>query len=119
MLSWISYRRGVFLAYLGTGAALALTRIALFAWVNHRYASHTVTETVARLTWGLYPEALLSIHTRLGLIYNTTLFFLLYGLLLVVGSFVLATPILLLTCLPRRGPIEKCSTSLTNTLAPH
>jgi len=95
--------RRVWAWYLTTGAALAISRVALLVWLNHRFASHTVTETVWYLSWGVYPEALLSSLIPPGVInVSPTKFFLVFGSLLTLGSFVLATPILLVGWLVRR-----------------
>ena len=51
--------RGVLVAYLSTGAALAILRMSLLAWVERRTVSHQMTETVLNLTWGMYPEGFL------------------------------------------------------------
>jgi hypothetical protein len=48
--------RGVWVAYLNRGAALAILRVSLLGWVERRSVSHEMTETVNNLTWGLYPE---------------------------------------------------------------
>ena len=95
--------RRVLAFYLSTGAALAVSRVALFAWLDHRQVSHTLTETVWYFSWGLYPEALVAAYSPLGVMnLNWTKFFLVFGSLLTVGSFVLATPILLVGWLVRR-----------------
>ena len=95
--------RGTIVCYLSIGTALAISRVALFAWLNHRNVSHTFTETDWYLMWGVYPEALLGIHTPLGLIrFSRTEHLLLWGSLLTLGSFIIATPILLVGWLIRR-----------------
>jgi len=58
--------RGVLAAYLITGTTLAISRVWLYVWMVHRYASHTVTETVVHLQRCFYPEALLADYTRLS-----------------------------------------------------
>src|SRR4051794_13152771 len=56
--------KGVWMWYLTAGALLAVTRVALFIWVNHRHASDIYTETdILMLRW-LYPEAAVSIVWR-------------------------------------------------------
>ena len=51
----------------------------------------------------MYPEALVSHYNPLGVMnLPRTEFFLIFGLLLVVGSFVMATPILLVGWLAQR-----------------
>jgi hypothetical protein len=92
--------RGVLVSYLSTGAALAVTRVALLVWVNH---PHTMTETEWYLAWGVYPEALVAVYTPLGVMGLSRMeFFLIFGSILALGSFVLSTPILLVGWLMRR-----------------
>jgi hypothetical protein len=95
--------RGVLVAYLGTGAALAILRVSLLVWVNHRHASHTVTETVNNLFWVLRPEGLLGEYTRVGSIhFSQTEYYLFWGSVLTLGSFMIAAPILLVGWLRQR-----------------
>jgi len=47
--------RAVWVSYLSTGAALAISRVSLLAWVEHQPG----TETVYNLLWLLRPEILL------------------------------------------------------------
>ena len=58
--------RGVFVAYLNTSVVLAISRVLLDVWINHRFASHTVTPTVNNLMGLLYPESLIAGYTRVG-----------------------------------------------------
>jgi len=103
MKLYSSYSRW-FLIYLELGTALTMARVVLFFWLIHRSASHTVTETVARLQWLLYPEILLNIHTQLGLVRNLILSFGTFSLILAVGSFLMMIPVvLLLKSLSGRG----------------
>lgn len=89
-------RRGT-VSYLITGTALAISRVGLYAWVLHRYASHTVTERVVYLERCFYPEALLADYTRLSVIHVTRAeAFLMWGSILTLGSFIIATPVLVL-----------------------
>jgi hypothetical protein len=44
--------RGVFAAYLRTGAALAIFRVSLLWWVEYRAVTHRMTEPVYNLLWG-------------------------------------------------------------------
>ena len=97
-------RRGVLVSYLSTGAALAISRVALLVWFDHEQ-HHGWTATDNYLMWGLYPEELLSLHTFLGLIYFRPSgygYFLFWGSIVALLSFVMATPILLVGWLVRR-----------------
>ncbi len=84
--------------YLGAGTALALARIAMFLWLNYGSGAHMGTQTATLVEWALYPEAFLSMHTWIGHIANQGVFSFLFASLLVLGSFVLASPLLLLGC---------------------
>jgi len=88
--------RGVWVAYLGTGVALAVFRVSLNAWVEYRAVSQRMTETVYDLCWLLRPETLLAEFNLIdGVVpYRLTPSILFWGLLLTLGSFILATPIL-------------------------
>jgi inner membrane protein involved in colicin E2 resistance len=44
--------RGVWVTYLLVGAALALFRVSLLAWVEHRSVTHGMTEAVYNLPGG-------------------------------------------------------------------
>ena len=87
--------------YILAALLLAIVRVTLYGWLVHRYITHTVTDTVNRLEWLIYPEELVSIHTTIGRINNRVTFLLIFGLLLTLGSFVIASPILLLG--PKHG----------------
>ena len=92
---------GVLVAYLRTGAALAVLRVSLLAWVDHWFSSHTATVYI--LMWCLYPEGLLFDYTWVGAMhFSRTQYFLLWGSILILGSFAMATPILLVGWLRRR-----------------
>jgi hypothetical protein len=88
-------RRRVWVSYLGVGAALAVARVALMVWVNQRQIYSAMTETVLRLSWGLYPEAPLFAWLFGQVGFTRSGHYLAFGSLLVVGSFIIATPILL------------------------
>ena len=96
--------RRVLVAYLSTGAALAILRVGLLVWFDHvRHYRWTVTDDY--LLWGLYPEKLLGQYTFLGLI--TFLgsgygYFLFWGSLVVLLSFLMATPVLFVGWVTRR-----------------
>ena len=94
--------------YLTTGAVLAVTRVALLVWLNHRRASDTVTKTDYFLTW-LYPEAVVSIFWNSLVAFSGTEYYLAWGSLVIVGSFVMATPILLVGWLRRRRTTSRPS----------
>jgi hypothetical protein len=94
--------RAAWLRYLATGTLLAVTRVALLAWMNHRLATHTSTETDSFLIDWLYPEAFVSIFWRSILGVSGTKYYLTYGSLITVGSFVMAIPILLVGWLRQR-----------------
>ncbi len=51
--------RGALVAYLITGAALAVSRVSLLAWVEHRSVSGRMTAGVYSLIWGLVPRGTL------------------------------------------------------------
>jgi len=87
--------RGMFVVYLRTGAALAIFRVSLLAWVHYRNVSDQMTETVYNLFWLLRPEILLGENTRVGAIHfeSLTLLFLFWAAILTLGSFIMATPI--------------------------
>jgi hypothetical protein len=78
-----------------------LGRLIVFLWLIHRWTYHAVTNTVVRLEWLLYPEALIARYTAVGNITPRELSAVAFGLLLVLGSFVLATPVLGLVCFKR------------------
>ena len=96
--------RSVLVSYLSTGAALAISRVALLVWFDHeQHQGWTTMDNY--LMWGLYPEELLSLHTFLGLIYFRPSgygYFLFWGSIVALLSFVMATPILLVGWLVRR-----------------
>lgn len=86
---------GPWVWYLTTGTVLAVARLALLVWLNHRLASHVVTQTDYFLGDWLYPEFLVSIFwRRLVAVYGTE-YYVAWGSLVTVGSFVMATPILI------------------------
>jgi hypothetical protein len=96
--------RGVWVAYLRTGAALAILRVSVLAWVEYRSVSHQMTETVYNLLWSLRPEVLLGEYTRVGDIHFSSPIkhFLFWGPVLALGSFIIATPILVVGWLRQR-----------------
>jgi hypothetical protein len=98
-----SLGKGVVLAYLRTGAALAILRVSLLAWLEYRYPTH-ISETYYDLLSFLRPEILLAGYTRVGAIpfESVLLHFLFWASLLTLGSFIIATPILLVGWLRHR-----------------
>jgi hypothetical protein len=96
--------RAVWVPYLSTGAALAVLRVSLLAWVEHRSVTHTMTEAVYKSLWGLRPEGFLGEYTSVGAIHfeSVTQHFLFWTSLLTLGSFIMATPILFVGCLMQR-----------------
>ena len=93
--------RGVWVTYLRTGAALAVLRVSLLAWVEDRAVTHQMTETVYNLLWGLRPEGFLGEYTAIHFD-NSTLHFLFWASLLTLGSFIIAMPVLLVGWLRQR-----------------
>lgn len=82
----------VWTRYLISGAVLAVTRVAMWLWVDHRFALDIRTETETFIVRWLYPEVAVSIVWR-SLVGNTGTN-LVWRSLFTVGSFVMATPIL-------------------------
>jgi hypothetical protein len=98
-VGWLRQRR----RYLVTVAALAVARIAVLACVTHRFGSETVNGVIHRLRWALFPEALLVTRTVLGQMSISWMMTLLVGgAVLLWGSFILATPILMMDHLAQR-----------------
>jgi hypothetical protein len=78
--------------------------VSLLAWVEHRSVTHAMTEVVYNSLWGLRPEGFLGEYTRVGAIHfeSPTHHFLFWGAILTLGSFIMATPILLVGYLRER-----------------
>ena len=93
---------GVWRWYLATGAVLAATRIALLVWLNHRLATHVVT-SMDDFIWQLYPEAVVGVFAGRIVTLKGAEYYVAWCSLFTVGSFVMATPILLVGWL-RHGP---------------
>jgi hypothetical protein len=93
---------GVRARYLTTGAVLAATRVGLFMWVNHQFASDTRTATNTFIAHWLYPEAFVSIFWRSLVAFEGTKYNVAWSSLITIGSFVMATPILLVGWLTQR-----------------
>ena len=96
--------RGVWVAYLSTAAVLAILRVSVLAWVEYRAVSDQMTETVYNFFWFLRPEALLGEYTSVGAIQFSREMhhFLFWASILALGSFIMATPILLVGWLRQR-----------------
>ena len=88
--------RRAFFIYVASGTALAIGRITLYVWLIHRYVTHTVNVTVLRLEKIEYPEEFLAVHSWIGSINSRAVFFVVFALLLAIGSFILTSPLLLL-----------------------
>jgi hypothetical protein len=73
-----------------------MTRIALFLWVLDQQAHHDVYTRVNMfiVEW-LYPEMVVSLVWRSLVAYDGTKYYLAWCSIVAVGSFVMATPILL------------------------
>src|SRR6476660_436080 len=94
---------GVWVWFLTTGAVLAVTRVALFLWLVHRAIWDAQTETDNFLTRWLYPEFVVSMFWN-SLVSSSSgaAYYLAWGSLVTVGSFVMATPVLLVGLLRHR-----------------
>lgn len=91
-----SLGRRVWLAYVGTGATLAVARVGLMVWVRHRFESHTVTDVVSALMLALCPEGPMIGSVLWWVDLTARWYYFLFGALLTLGSFIMVTPILLL-----------------------
>jgi hypothetical protein len=96
---------GVWMRYLMAGATLAVVRVALLVWLNRRLAGHVNTETDDLITSWLYPEQFLSGFWSSLVAFTGTKYYLAWGSLLTIGSFVPATPILFVRWLRQRNVI--------------
>jgi hypothetical protein len=76
--------------------------VALLVWVNHQHAKDIYTETNTFIARWLYPEEVVSIFWSSLVGDDATKYYLAWGTLVTVGSFVMATPILLAGWLRRR-----------------
>ncbi len=88
---------GVWVSYLGTGAVLAISRVALFLLWYYQI----VLPLRWHLLWVFYFEDLLAVYGRLGAI-SDTLYLFVWIPILTLNSFLMATPILLVGWLMRR-----------------
>jgi hypothetical protein len=94
---------GVWVCYLTTGGVLAVTRVALFVWlVDQQTKKHMYTEINQFMFNYLYPEFVFGLFWRSLVAVYGTAYYLAWGMLVTVGSFVMATPILLVAWLRQR-----------------
>ena len=90
---------------MSTGAALAILRVALYAWATHRGSTgHTVTYLDDFVwEWAFYPEGLILNYVPLPIANSSmTVVDIVLGTLVALVSFILALPILPLGWLWRR-----------------
>ena len=99
--------KGASETYLMTAALLAISRVALLVWLNRRLASHTSTGMDYWLLWW-YPEALISGSWNSLSALSGTKYYVAWGSLITIGSFVIATPILLVGWLRQRRRHTVC-----------
>jgi hypothetical protein len=94
--------RRVWLWYLTAGIVLAVTRVSLFVSMVRRAIRHGQTEADSLLMDWLFPEvvAVYTWHRLQGL--TGAEYYWAYGSIVTVGSFLLATPVLLVGWLRRR-----------------
>jgi hypothetical protein len=88
--------------YLATGAGLATTRVALYVWVNHQQARDIYTETNTLMVRWLYPEFVVGIVWGSLLGSGDPKHRMISYFLFTIGSFLMATPILLVAWLRHR-----------------
>jgi hypothetical protein len=99
LVGWLAQRR----RYLVSVAVLAVARIAVLAGVTHRFGSERMNEVFHHLRWALFPEALLVTRSVLGqMSISWTMSLLVGSVVLLWGSVVLATPILMVDHLAQR-----------------
>lgn len=95
--------------YLTTGAVLAVTRVGLLVWLVHRATWDTRTETDSFIWHWLYPEGFVSVFWSSLVAFYGTKYYLAWGPLVAAGSFVMATPILLVGWLTRERTTSRPS----------
>jgi hypothetical protein len=88
--------------YLTAGTILAVTRVAVFVWVNHQFASDIRTTTNEFIAYWLYPEGMVVLVWPTFIVLHGTKYYVAWCSLVVVGSFVMSTPVLLVGWLMRR-----------------
>jgi hypothetical protein len=92
---------GVVAWYLTTVAVLAATRLALLVWMNHRHLWWSMPGEMESFVVWLYPEEMVELLWSLQGLYERH-YYLVWCSMLTVGSFVMATPILLVGWLRNR-----------------
>ena len=90
------FGRGAFIVYLVAGTLLLLGRVSLLVYLNLRMSSHTVTAAALKLGWLLYPEALVIGELPFSAQATKGLYYASFCLLLLLGSYVFAIPVLFL-----------------------
>jgi hypothetical protein len=99
---------GVWVWYLAIVAVLAVTRLAFLVWMNHRHQWWSMSSEMESYVVYLYPEDLVEFLWSLqGLFY--THYYLVWCSLLTVGSFVMASPILIVGWLRHRRTTPRLS----------
>ena len=98
--------RGVWVFYLGTGAVLSILRVALDLWLSYRIHTGTQTAFDHSLLWVLYFEDLMTAYIPLGSVSETAYHFV-WTPILILNSFIMATPILLVGWLMRRSTTSR------------
>ena len=95
--------RTVWVAYLTTGAALAIFRVSLLAWMYYRWGEGKMTQTWHNLFWFFGPEMGSNVLLVWGDTYQSVRsIFLFWASVLTVGSFIMATPVPLVVWLRQR-----------------
>lgn len=102
MCSALRPRRGVWVTYVGVGAVAAIARVALLvARVDQpNWMAYT-------LEWALHPEIDLGHISPFGREHSATLFYISWSSILTLGSFVMATPVLLVGWLVQRLTVSR------------
>ena len=94
--------------YLATGTVLAVTRAALFVWVAQQQAYHHIyTRTNSFIVERLYPETIVVLIWRSLVAAGGTRYWVAWCSLFAVGSFVMATPMLIVSWLRAGVPIKR------------
>lgn len=99
----LRFGTAMWVSYLTVGATLAVTRVALLVWLNHRRVTHTSTSTDTFIFGWMYPEVAVSVFWRSLLAFGGTEYYAVWGSLIIVGSFVLAIPVLFVRWLIKRS----------------
>jgi hypothetical protein len=91
----------VWVWYLAIVAVLTVTRLGLLFWMNHRHLWWSMPSEMEHSLLWLYPEDMVEFLWSLQGLFRTN-YYLVWCSLLTIGSFVMATPILLVGWLRRR-----------------